>query len=278
MSIIEAIILGFVQGAAEFLPISSSGHLVLTQAIFGITENNLAFDVLLHLATLFAVIAAYHETVFGLIREFFLMIADIFRGRGARIRDITYRKYIFCIVVGCIPAGIVGVLFDDLFESMFSNVTMVCVMLIVTGFVLLAAERIGMKNTKGIDSLTLPKSFVTGLFQMCAIMPGLTRSGTTMLGGLCVGLKKEDALEFSFMLSLPTILGSVVLKIGDIADAIREISIVPVLVGFVTALVVGYLSIQLFRKVVRDGSLMGFAAYCWLLATVVILNLDKVIK
>lgn len=278
MSIIEAIVLGFVQGAAEFLPISSSGHLVLTQALFGITENNLAFSLLLHLATLFAVIAAYHETVFNLIKEFFLMIGDIFRGRGARIREITYRKYIFCIVVGCIPAGIVGILFDDLFEELFSNVTMVCVMLIVTGFVLLAAEKISRNNTKGIDSLTLPKSFVTGLFQMCAIMPGLTRSGTTMLGGLCVGLKKEDALEFSFMLSLPTILGSVLLEIRDIAGAIRDISIIPVAAGFLTALVVGYLSIQLFRRVVKKGSLMGFAVYCWTVATVVILNLDKVIR
>ncbi|MBO4360906.1 MAG: undecaprenyl-diphosphate phosphatase [Eubacteriaceae bacterium] len=277
MSIIEAIVLGFVQGAAEFLPISSSGHLVLTQALFGITENNLAFSLLLHLATLFAVIAAYHETVFGLIKEFFLMIADIFRGRGARIREVTYRKYIFCIIVGCIPAGIVGVLFDDLFEAMFSNVIMVCMMLILTGFVLLAAEKISKNNTKGIDSLTLPKAFVTGLFQMCAIMPGLTRSGTTMLGGLAVGLRKEDALEFSFMLSLPTILGSVLLELKDIGAAIRDISIVPVAAGFITALVVGYLSIQLFKKIVKQGSLMGFAAYCWLVATVVILNLDKVL-
>ena len=148
MTVIEAIILGFVQGAAEFLPISSSGHLVITQVLFGITENNLAFTVLLHLATLFAIIAAYHKTVFGLIKEFFLMIGDLFRGRGLGLRDITYRRYIFYIIIGCIPAGIVGVLFEDVFDTLFSNITMVCIMLIVTGFVLLASEKLS-RRTKG---------------------------------------------------------------------------------------------------------------------------------
>lgn len=277
MTVIEAIILGFVQGAAEFLPISSSGHLVITQVLFGITENNLAFTVLLHLATLFAIIAAYHKTVFGLIKEFFLMIGDLFRGRGLGLRDITYRRYIFYIIIGCIPAGIVGVLFEDVFDTLFSNITMVCIMLIVTGFVLLASEKLSRRTKGTIEDLTVPKSFITGLFQMCAIMPGLSRSGTTMLGGLAVGLKKEDALEFSFMLALPATAGSVLLELGDIAEAIREISIVPVLAGFVTALVVGYLSIVLFKKIVRQGSLMPFAVYCWLVATILILNLDKLV-
>ncbi len=275
MSIFEAFVLGLIQGAAEFLPISSSGHLVLAQAFFGIKENNLAFAILLHLGTFFAIVAAYKETVWGLIKEFFLMLADIFRGRGANLDESKYRRYIIYIIVGCIPAGVVGVLFDDMFEALFSNVAMVCLMLILTGFVLAFAEKLSRKTTGNLEELGVGKSFIVGLFQMCAIMPGLSRSGTTMTGALVTGLKKEDALEFSFLLALPTILGSVVLKLGDLATAIKEISIVPVLVGFFTAMVVGYFSIVLFKRTVKKGSLLSFSVYCWLVAAAVILNLGR---
>ncbi len=275
MSNFEAFILGLVQGAAEFLPISSSGHLVLVQALFGIEENNLAFAILLHLGTFFAIVAAYHETVFNLIKEFFLMIGDIFKGKGPRLSENKYRRYIIYIIVGCIPAGIVGVLFDDLFEELFSSVIIVCLMLILTGFVLLFSEKLSKKTSGELGELGVKKSFLVGLFQMCAIMPGLSRSGTTMAGGLVAGLKKDDALEFSFLLALPTILGSVVLKLGDLATAIKEISILPVLVGFVTSMVVGYLSIVFFKKTVQKGSLISFSVYCWIVAITVILNLGR---
>ena len=275
MSILEAFVLGLIQGAAEFLPISSSGHLVLAQALFGIEENNLAFAILLHLGTFFAIIVAYKETVWGLIREFFLMLADIFKGRGANLDESRYRRYIIYIITGCIPAGVAGVLFDEMFEELFSNVAMVCLMLILTGFVLVYAEKLSRKTTGSLEELGVGKSFIVGLFQMCAIMPGLSRSGTTMTGGLVAGLKKEDALEFSFLLALPTILGSVVLKLGDLATAIREISLAPVLVGFFTAMTVGYFSIVLFKKTVKKGSLLSFSVYCWLVAAAIILNLGR---
>lgn len=275
MSILEAFVLGLVQGLAEFLPISSSGHLVIVQALFGIEENNLAFAILLHLGTLFAIIAAYWETVSKLITEFFKMLGDVLKGRGLGLNEHKYRRYIIYIIVGCIPAGVIGVLFNDLFEELFSSVLVVCIMLIVTGFILMLSEKLSNKNSLELAQLGYKKSFVVGLFQMCAIMPGLSRSGTTMTGGLVMGLKKDDALEFSFLLALPTILGSVILDLGDIATAIAEISIIPVLVGFFTAMIVGYLSIVLFKTIVKKGSLISFSVYCWIVAVAILLNIGR---
>lgn len=275
MSILEAFVLGLVQGLAEFLPISSSGHLVIVQALFGIEENNLAFAIILHLGTFFAIVAAYWDTVKNLIIEFFKMLGDLFKGKGLGLKEHKYRRYIIYIIIGCIPAGVVGVLLNDLFEALFSSVLVVCIMLIITGFILMLSEKLSEKNQLELKDLGYKKSFMVGLFQMCAIMPGLSRSGTTMTGGLVMGLKKDDALEFSFLLALPTILGSVILDLGDIASAIAQISIMPVLVGFVTAMVVGYLSIVLFKKVVKQGSLISFSVYCWVVAVAILLNVGK---
>ena len=275
MSILEAIILGLVQGAAEFLPISSSGHLVIIQALFGMTENNLAFAILLHLATLFAIFSAYYKSVISLIKEFFLMLVDMITLKGPQLKKSKYRYYIVYIIIATIPAGIVGVLFDDYIESAFSSVLIVAVMLLVTGFLLLLGEKIASKNIDKIENLTPVKAGVIGLFQMCAIMPGLSRSGTTMTGGLIMGLEKEDALEFSFLLAIPTILGSVVLKIGDVIDAVKEISVLPCVAGFLTALIVGYLSILIFKRVVKKGSLISFSVYCWIVGLLLLLNIGK---
>ena len=276
MSILEGLILGMIQGITEFLPISSSGHLVIAQTMFGISENNLAFDILLHAATFFAIVAAYSQTVIGMIREFFLMLRDVFTRKGAGLKENKYRRYIFYIIIGCIPAGVAGILLDDLVDSLFLQMPVVGLMLLLTGFVLCLAEKLSEHTTGEIGDLGVVKSFVVGLFQMCAIMPGLSRSGTTMTGGVVMGLKKEDALEFSFLLALPTIAGSVVLKIGDIAQAIGTISIFPCLVGFFAALVSGYLSIILFKKIVQKSGLMGFSVYCWALGLIVLLGMGRI--
>ncbi len=275
MSILESIVLGFVQGAAEFLPISSSGHLVIVQALFGITQNNLAFTILLHLATFFAIFAAYYKSVISLIKEFFLMLFDIVTLKGPQLKKSKYRYYIIYIIIATIPAGIAGVLLDSYIESAFSSVLVVSIMLIVTGFVLLLGEKLSALGSQKIEELGPVKSFLVGLFQMCAIMPGLSRSGTTMTGGIVMGLSKDEALEFSFLLALPTILGSVILKAKDVVAAVQDISIVACLAGFVTALVVGYCSILLFKKIVKKGSLISFSVYCWVLGLLLLLNIGR---
>ena len=190
MSIFEAILLGVVQGATEFLPVSSSGHLVIAQTLFGIENSNLAFAIILHLGTFFAIVAAYHTSVFQLIKEFFLMLWDLVRFKGANLKKSKYRYYIVYIIIASIPAGIAGVLFNDQIETAFSSIYIVCVTLFLTGFILLLGERIGRRNQGHIEKLGPVKSFVVGLFQMCAIMPGISRSVTTMTVVLLMGLKK----------------------------------------------------------------------------------------
>ena len=146
-------------------------------------------------------------------------------------------------------------------------------MLVITGLLLLISSRIA-KRTKGhIENLGPVRSFIVGLFQTCAIFPGLSRSGTTMTGGLVMGLKKEEALEFSFLLAIPAILGSVVLKLKDIAQAIAQTDPVAMLTGFATSLIVGYLSIKLFNATVKKGNIVWFAAYCWIVALILILKI-----
>ena len=275
MTTLQAIALGFVQGATEFLPVSSSGHLVILQTLFGIEDNNVAFAVLLHAATLIAIIGAYYKSVWSLIVEFLKMLGDIFTFKGANLKKSKYRYYIVYIIVASIPAGIVGVLFQDFFEAAFNSIYVVCITLFFTGLILVIGERVGRNNTLLLEEIGPIKSFIVGICQMCAILPGISRSGTTMTGGLLCGLKKEEALEFSFLMAIPTILGSVVLKLGDIAIAIKEISIIPIVSGFVTALIIGYLSITLFKKIVQKGSLMTFCIYCWAISIILALNIGK---
>lgn len=275
MTVLEALVSGFVQGATEFLPISSSGHLVILQSIFGMNDNNLEFAIILHMGTFFAIIAAYHNSVFQLIKEFFLMIFDLIRLKELNLKKSKYRYYIVYIIIATIPAAIVGFLFDDFISEAFSSIHMVSITLFITGFILLFGEKIG-KNNKGvIEKLGAGKSVIVGLFQMCAILPGISRSGTTMTGGLFCGLKKEDALEFSFLLALPAILGSLILKLKDVMGTVINTSLLSIAIGFFFSLIVGYLSIKLFNLVVKKGSLLYFSVYCWIVSLLLIVNISR---
>ncbi len=274
MTFLQAIILGFVQGATEFLPVSSSGHLVIAQTLFGLTNDNLAFDILLHLGTFFAIIAAYHNSVFNLIKEFFLMLFDLIRLKGLQLDKSKYRYYIVYIIIATIPATIVGVLFDDYISAAFSSIYLVSFTLFITGIILFFGEKLGKNNQGTIEKLGPGRSFIIGLFQMVAITPGISRSGTTMTGGLFCGLKKEEALEFSFLMALPAILGSVILNISDI-KGLMDTALLPIIAGTVTAFIVGYLSIKLFNLIVKKGSLLYFSAYCWAVSFLLIVNIAR---
>ena len=146
--------------------------------------------------------------------------------------------------------------------------------LFLTGFILLLGERISANNQKEIQQLGLGKSFLVGLFQMVAILPGISRSGTTMVGGLVCGLKKEEALEFSFLLALPAILGSMLLEMKSIVTMLADISVIPVVCGFLTALIVGYFSIKLFNLIVKKGHLVYFSIYCWTVGLILAVNMS----
>lgn len=275
MSIIEAILLGLVQGLTEFLPVSSSGHLVLLQSFMGLADTNFAFTLMLHLGTFLAVVIAYFDSVKNMIIEFFKMLFDLITFKGPHLEKSKYRKYIIYIIIGSIPAGIVGVLFDDYFEAIFANVTVVAFTLLITGGILIGAEYLMQrgKNKKEIENLGYWNALSVGVFQMCAIMPGVSRSGSTIFAGLLSGLKREDAVEFAFLLSLPASLGSLLLNLNDVAHMTQAISWLPVGIGFFVSMVVGYFSIRLLNAMVKKGSLVPFAIYCFAIGVIVILNL-----
>lgn len=269
----QAFILGLIQGLTEFLPVSSSGHLAILQNFMNLKEGALEFTVLLHLGSLIAVFLAYRKTVIAIIIAFFGMIADLFKERSLMIKKDKHRLYVILLIIGSIPAGIVGVLFDEKLGEAFTSIILIAFMLIITGALLIVGERIGRYNTLKIEQLKGKNAFLIGLFQMAALMPGLSRSGTTMVGGLVNGLKKEDAVEFSFLLSMPAVLGACIFEFKDIFSlSSTNTSISVMLIGFITAIIVGYLSIKLLILVIKKERLKYFAYYCWIVACAVLVK------
>lgn len=273
MTIWEAFLLGLVQGLTEFLPVSSSGHLAILQTYMGLKEGALAFTVMLHAGSLIAVFLAYRKSVIAIVKAFFGMIADLVKEKSLLIKKDKYRMYVALLFIASIPAGILGVLFGDVIEKIFASVIIVAVMLLVTGVLLTIGEKMGKRNVKPIEKLGFKNALIVGLFQAAALLPGLSRSGTTMVGGLFRGMKKEDAVEFSFLLSLPAVLGATLLKLKDIASlGASGVSTGALVVGFLTAVVAGYLAIRLLVLVVKKDRLKYFAYYCWAVGIAVLIK------
>jgi len=223
MDIIQAIIMGAVQGLTEFLPISSSAHLVLVPEIIG-TQSSLAFDTLLHVGTLVAVIGYFWKDILAMIKAFISSIIDIFGGNFKEgIKEDPFKRLTWLVVVGTIPAGLMGVLFKSEFESLFSSIAAVSFFLIITGIILWSAEWISDRNRekeikgKEIKEVSFTNSLVIGLFQGFAIAPGISRSGSTIAAGLFSGLERKLAARYSFLLSIPAILGAALVQAKDIA-------------------------------------------------------------
>ena len=215
MTYIQGIILGLAQGLSEFLPISSSGHLALLQYFFGISsENVLPFAVLLHLGTLISVFIVYWKDIVALVKELGAVIKDIFTGKGLRINANPTRRLGFMIIVATIPTAIIGLLFNDLFNAMYLSLIAIGIGLLITGTILVIAERMG-RNSKGIKEMKFRNAFFVGLMQGVAICPGISRSGSTLFGGLISGLNREFAVKFAFLISIPSILGSVIVEAPD---------------------------------------------------------------
>ena len=203
MSYIEAIILGLVQGLSEFLPISSSGHLALLQNIFGVEADKIVlFTVLLHVGTLVSVFMVYWKDIQELIIELGLTIKDIFTGKGLRLGARPVRKLGVMIIVATIPTGIIGLLFNDFFESLYQNLVAIAIGFVFTGFIMFLAEHMGSAD-KGIREMKFRNALAVGVMQGIAICPGVSRSGSTLVGGLGSGLKREFAVKFAFLISIP---------------------------------------------------------------------------
>ena len=271
MTYIQAAILGIVQGLAEFLPISSSGHLALLQYFFGVEADSvLLFTVMMHVGTLVSVFIIYRKDIWALILELIDTIKDICTGKGPRINANPMRRMGFMIIVATIPTALIGLIFEDFFESLYASIVSIAIGLIFTGIILLVAERMG-KSANGPMEMKWRHAVFIGVMQGIAICPGVSRSGSTLFGSLISGLKREFAVEFVFLISIPSILGSVVLEMPKaLAEGMDASMAGPLVLGVVLSVISGIFAIKAMIKVVSNKRLIGFTIYVWIVAAFVL--------
>jgi undecaprenyl-diphosphatase len=254
LTILEALLLGAVQGLTEFLPVSSSGHLVIFQHLLGISEPPLTFDVLVHIGTLVAVFIAFRKDIMTILRK-------------------PFSRFTYLLVVACIPAALAGYLLAPIFEASFSSLLVVGVGLLITGILLKLSENLANRHimAKEVTETRYRDALFIGILQAFAIFPGLSRSGSTIAAGLIAGLDRNFAAHFSFVLSIPVIIGAAIFQLKDaFSIGIPQQLIVPYLLGPVTASIFGYLAITVVLDLVRKGKLSLFSYYCWTLGAVVL--------
>jgi len=251
-----ALFLGVLQGLTEFLPVSSSGHLVLFQQFFEIGADHVLFDLVLHLGTLVPVLWFYRQHVA-------ILVTDPLRGQ-APLREREGVQLWALLVAASLPTAIIGLAFEDLFEALFSTPAALTVTFATTGFILMASGIWDRSERK--RPLTIPLAIVLGIAQGFAITPGISRSGTTIAVALMLGMEREVAARFSFLMSVPAILGAVLLKLKD-AD-FAAINVAQLCVGGLAAFITGYLALILLVKLVKSGMFKNFAWYCWAAAIV----------
>jgi len=256
MEIIESIIWGIVQGATEFLPVSSSGHLVLVPAVFGLRSPTLTEAAIAHLGTLLAVLIYFWRDIWGII-------TGVLSGLVKREPFGTVESRLgWFIVIGTIPAAAIGLPFESFFEEAFGSPTMAACFLFLTAALIVLGERMA-SGTKPIEEMTWVDSMIVGVFQAGALFPGISRSGSTIVGGLLRGLDRPTATRFSFLLGIPAILGA---GLGAVVDLFSlENSgdqALPMFVVFIVSAIVGYACIAWLLQWVRKHSLIPFAIYC----------------
>jgi undecaprenyl-diphosphatase len=270
MDIIQAIIIGIVQGLTEFLPISSSAHLIFIQELLGVERANLSFEILLHFGTLIAVVGYFYKDIIETLNAFLSSIVDIFRGNFKQgFKEDNYKKLAWMVIIGTIPVGLVGILFNKQVEAAFQSVAIPAFFLLITGILLYTSQRINIGN-RNIEKTGIKDSILVGIGQALAILPGLSRSGTTIASGLYLGFDKEFAAKFSFLLSIPAILGATLVHLKDIG-AVLDSNIIAHIFGFLAALISGYLAISIVLKLIKEKSLDIFAYYCWIVGAAILI-------
>jgi undecaprenyl-diphosphatase len=272
MTYLEAVVLGLVQGLAEFLPISSSGHLALLQQWFGIDESKvLLFAVLLHVGTLVSVFIVYWKDIWELLCELCLTVKDLCTGKGLRLEERPVRKLGVLIIVATIPTALIGLIGGDFFDSLYNSVVPIGIGLIITGFLLMMAEKVG-NSRRGLMQMNFRNAFFIGLVQGIAICPGISRSGSTLFGSLICNLDRKFAVKFVFLISIPSILGSAVLEAPEAIEAGLEAGqLGPILAGMAVAAISGLVAIKTMIKIVSDKKLIYFSYYVWILGAATVL-------
>ena len=262
--IIKTIIIGIVQGVTEFLPVSSSGHIRIFKEIFGLSEAGLAFDVLLHFGTLIAVCVFYYKDIIALIIEFFALVRDIFSFGKRKIfnKERPYRILLIMIIVTTIPTAVAGLLLENLFDTIFSSIIVVGVALLITAVLMYVTSHIEAGNKTARD-ITFKDALVVGLCQSCALVPGLSRSGSTIFAGRISGFSMKLAVKYSFLCSLPAVVGAIILNIGDLfSQSLTSNQITGYIGAFIASAVAGYLSLNMLSMMAKKKNLMPFAYYC----------------
>ncbi len=271
MDIIQGIIIGIVQGLTEFLPISSSAHLIFVQRLLGV-ESSLAFDTFLHLGSLLAVLWFFKTDIYKMLRAWWLSIGDILQHRFKEgFYADPYKRLAWYVILASVPVGIVGICFESQIDALFGGALYVpAFFLFVTGTILYISQRM---NSGRVDfaNISAKESLFMGLAQACAILPGLSRSGTTIAAGLVINLDKEFAAKFSFILSIPAILGAFLVQVGDIGAAM-DVNFAAIILGFLAAFVAGYIAIKWVLDLIQKRSLDIFAFYCWIMGIVIFLG------
>ena len=265
MSIFDAIIQAIIQGLTEFLPVSSSGHLKLYQAITGQSvEEGTFLLVILHLGTLVAVCIAFWDTIWALIKEFFALVKDIFTGKFKWKAMNPERRMLIMLFISLVLL-VPFYLIKDVFENISLPVLALC-FLFTSVELFFASRKRNTKKTAG--DITVKDAVVIGLFQCAALFPGVSRSGSTISGGLFSGLEKETAVKYSFILGIPAILGGCLVELKDLIGGQIEVNLAAAAIGFVVAAVVGILAINLVRWLIRSDNFIVFSIYTFIIACV----------
>jgi undecaprenyl-diphosphatase len=272
MDIIQAIIIGIVQGLTEFLPVSSSAHLVFVPQIIGV-ESSLAFDTLLHVGSLVAVFVYFWKDIVHMIKSFVSSLLDIPKGKFKEgLKEDQFKKLAWLVIIGTIPAGLAGILLKDFFEGLFNNIPAVGFFLIITGFLLWGSEKISRKivNKTSLNDMSIKTSLLVGIAQAFAIAPGISRSGATISAGLFLGLERKLTARYSFLLSIPAILGAALVQAKDITS-IMDMNVSVFIAGFLAAAISGYVAIKIVMKLIQERDLLIFAYYCWIVGLVALI-------
>lgn len=263
--ILKYIVIAFVQGVAEILPISSSGHMVITKHILGIGTEDLSFEIFLHFASLIAIVFFLRKRLFELVKDFLIFVF-----KRPNIEDANYSKiknnFIICIyiVVATIPAGILGILLEDIIGQHLTSLLFVGIFLIITAILLYISTLI--KCEKEIHEIKWYNALAIGLFQCVGILPGISRSGSCIVGSKAQKVNQNDSAEFAFLLAIPIMLGSAILSINDISIAFQNKElIIPYIIAFIVTLFVTYVALAIFLKIVRKQKLYYFSIYCILM-------------
>ena len=289
MSLLEAIILGFIQGVTEFLPVSSSGHLAIFKNFFGLKEAGIAFDILLHVGTLVAVFVCFWKDIWELIVNGVGIIVDACKNIGVffmnlfggsksgkkpyhKVISTPYRRYVMLVIIATIPTGIMGILLKDTIEKVSMTLIVPGICLLMTSIILLIADN-AKDGKENEGNVSYKKAGFVGICQGFATLPGISRSGTTITACLLAGMDRAFAVKFSFIVSIPTILGAAILDVPDMfKESISGTEMVNYIVGVVVSALVGYICIKTMLKVVRKKKFKGFAAYCAIMGLIAVIG------